>query len=586
MAHGLGAPLGRPCFGIVHARHSSASEPRGHGAWRWIECAMRDASDAVKIPPSLRAALLVATAVAFSLRAWDITGQVVMDDEWHAIHKLISAGYGGVFNTFGLADHSIPLTLFYKAMADTSGLTEGRMRALQIAFGTALVPIAAWVAWRATRDAAATALFAFLLSASPFLVYWSRYARPYAITLTLTVVCLAALWEWRAARSPRLAGWVVACAAFATWLHAISILFPATAWSFVFVEAMAAPAPLRGGAVRSALRLGLQMALAILVLLAVPLHHDLRSLLGKAGGDHANFATFDRMISIFWGGLPAAATAGACALSAAGAITLWRRNARMVAYLGFVALAPVAALTVVGAAWIQEGQTFARYVLPVQVILMLLASIGTTSLARLIYRPVPEGAAWLAASLFSAAYLLAVPTVGYVVALGPWFGHTDYHWDYRYRWNFAKRHDAAYSPPQFYLKLGRMPAGTAPIIEAPFSFAAPFNDLAYYATFHRQPETLGMLHDLCLEGPRQGEPPAHDPRFRFRKFIFLDDVQAVHSSGARYLLLLRDSVNGRPFREFPVCLEKLTRLYGKPVSVDSRVAVFDLEPGEPPPKLQ
>jgi hypothetical protein len=44
----------------------------------------------------------------------------------------------------------------------------------------------------------------------------------------------------------------------------------------------------------------------------------------------------------------------------------------------------------------------------------------------------------------------------------------------------------------------------APIIEAPFTHEAPFNVFAYYATFHRQPETMGMLHDLCLDGKRLG----------------------------------------------------------------------------------
>jgi hypothetical protein len=539
-----------------------------------------------RLPRALLIALVLAGAIAFWLRAWNLTEQVVMDDEWHAINKLLSAGYGGVFNTFGVADHSIPLTLLYKAMADTVGLAEGRMRAVQVAFGTALVPVAAWLAWRATRDAPAAALLAFLLAAAPFLVYWSRYARPYALTLTLTVICLGSMWRWRAERSRRLGRCVVATSALSTWLHPISLLFPVAAWLFLFTEAAVAPAQLRRKAMRSTLLLGLGMGLAILVLLAAPLNRDFRSLLGKAGGDYANLATLDRMISIFWGGLPPAGTALACALSACGAVAISRRDAPLAAYIAVVALVPVVTLTVLGASWIQEGQTFARYVLPVQVILLFLAAIGATVLVRCLAPRVADAAAWVAAMLLAAAYVLAMPTVGYVVRLGPWFGHTDYHWDYRYRWNFAKRHDPGHSPPRFYLELGRMAPGAVPIIEAPFSFAAPFNDLDYYATFHRQPETLGMIHDLCLDGPRLGEPPPRDPRFRFRKFVFLDDVEAVRRTGARFLLLLHDSVNGRSFHEFPSCLAKLEARYGAPIEQDDRLAVFDLQPGKAPPKLQ
>src|SRR5258706_5703122 len=92
------------------------------------------------------ATVTLATALAVWLRTYGITSQVVLDDEWHAIHKLMSASYVDITKTFGAADHSIPLTLLYKAMADTIGLAEGRMRVLQVACGIALVPVAALLA--------------------------------------------------------------------------------------------------------------------------------------------------------------------------------------------------------------------------------------------------------------------------------------------------------------------------------------------------------------------------------------------------------------------------------------------------------
>src|SRR6478736_942072 len=110
-------------------------------------------------PPRLfTASLVVATLVAFALRVYGLTGQVILDDEWHAIHKLSSASWWGIATSFGLVDHCIPLTLLYKAMAATTGLAEGRMRAPQVLCGVAVVPLAGWLAWRVTRDAPAAAL--------------------------------------------------------------------------------------------------------------------------------------------------------------------------------------------------------------------------------------------------------------------------------------------------------------------------------------------------------------------------------------------------------------------------------------------
>jgi hypothetical protein len=161
-----------------------------------------------------------------------------------------------------------------------------------------------------------------------------------------------------------------------------------------------------------------------------------------------------------------------------------------------------------------------------------------------------------------------------------------YHWDYRYRWMDYLRADRSYDPPAFYRELGRMVPGMVTIVEAPFEWEAPYDMLAYYATYHRQRELFGMLHDLCLERrPWIGEVP-HDRRFRFRLFVFLDDPVAVRATGARYLVLHLFMPHGKPFPEAGRCLAKLEVLYGPPMSKDDRVAVFDLRPGDPPPKLQ
>jgi hypothetical protein len=87
-----------------------------------------------------------------------------------------------------------------------------------------------------------------------------------------------------------------------------------------------------------------------------------------------------------------------------------------------------------------------------------------------------------------------------------------------------------------------------------------------------------MLHGLCMPGEKEGEPPPRDRRFRFRDFVFLDDVDGVRSSGARYLLLFREQVNARAFHEQHACIAALTRLYGAPARLDDRLAVWELRP--------
>jgi hypothetical protein len=531
-------------------------------------------------------AVMLATALAAWLRIHGLTGQVVIDDEWHAIHKLLSSSYEDIFTTFGWADHSIPLTLLYKAMAETIGLAEGRLRALQAASGIALVPVGAWLAWRAGRDAPAAALFAFLLCGAPFLVMWSRFARPYAVTLLLTTLCVAAIWRWREQRSLRMAAYAAATAALSAWLHPIAGIYAAIGCLFVFVEDAAAPAGVRPRPSWRSLGLGVAVALAMLAPLIAPLEHDSGALSAKAGGDQPNFETYERMLAIYWGGLPTPIVAVAAAVTAWGMVVQFRRDPRLAAYLVLLAVVPAAALTLSGALWVQSGQNFGRYLLPLQPLVLFFGSVGAMSLVRLLAGRRAEMAAWMAAATLSGAYLYATPAIVQVATLGPWYGHLDYHWDYRHRWNEHKRPHPHLDPPPFYRQLARMAPGSAPVVEAPFIFEAPFNPLAYFATYHRQPVILGMIHDLCLEGPRLGEPPPGDRRLRFRKFVFLSDASAVRRTGARYLLVHRLPVRGQAFDEGGRCIGKLAGLYGAPVEVDARLAVFDLRPGDPPPTLQ
>jgi hypothetical protein len=320
--------------------------------------------------------------------------------------------------------------------------------------------------------------------------------------------------------------------------------------------------------------------------LIAPLQHDRLSLSAKAGGDQPNLETFERLLAIYWGGVPTSVVAIASAVAAWGVVVMFRRDARLAAYLLLLGVVPAAALTLSGAMWVQSGQNFGRYVLPLQPLLLFFGSVGAMSLVRLLARRRAEMAAWAAAATLSVAYLYATPAIAQVATLGPWYGHLDYHWDYRHRWNEHKRGHPQFDPPAFYRRLARMAPGSAPIVEAPFIYEAPFNPLAHYATYHRQPVVLGMIHDLCLEGPRLGEPPPGDRRLRFRKFAFLSDASAVRRTGARYLLVHRGPLRGKLFDENGRCIDKLARLYGAPLEVDARLAVFDLKPGEPPPTLQ
>src|SRR5260221_5380021 len=94
-----------------------------------IECRMAG-SPVPEVRRSFVIAVAVATVLAVWLRSYGITSQVVIDDEWHAIHKLASSSYCGAFSSVGLGGPSISPALFFQANAGTAGAPAGRLRAV------------------------------------------------------------------------------------------------------------------------------------------------------------------------------------------------------------------------------------------------------------------------------------------------------------------------------------------------------------------------------------------------------------------------------------------------------------------------
>ena len=156
------------------------------------------------------------------LRLEQVATQVLIDDEWHAVHQFIARTPRDMFFDFGYADYSIPLGILDWYQAQAWGVSELTLRWPMIVCGLAtLVVLPLYVAARlGTPDGRR------LCAAdrhSPLLVIFTRMARPYAITLLLGWVAHGAYQRYhgrRAAQLPAGATYAVA-AALATWLHPV-----------------------------------------------------------------------------------------------------------------------------------------------------------------------------------------------------------------------------------------------------------------------------------------------------------------------------------------------------------------------------
>src|SRR6185503_19932243 len=125
------------------------------------------------------------------LRFAGLRSQIIIDDEWHALHKLMRADMLDIVTHLDYADYSIPLTVYFRWLYDTVGLTEWGMHLPMVLAGIALIVVGPLLA-RPWTTPAVRAAWAVLLALSPLLVYFSRTARPYALTALLATLALIA----------------------------------------------------------------------------------------------------------------------------------------------------------------------------------------------------------------------------------------------------------------------------------------------------------------------------------------------------------------------------------------------------------
>lgn len=583
--------------------------------------------------------LLAALALAAGVfvRAWQLDRQILLDDEWHAVNKLLRATDAHDIAThFGLADYSIPLTLFYRFLYQHGGLTDWGMRAPMLLAGIGLL-LAAPAFTRTLLPLATRVLWVALMAISPLLTYHTRTARPYAITTFLCFVAIFAFRRWwlaagnaqiesdsldldrqsRVARrrrspttSPRALSWrsissrfyfrfersrprgerrwgwallYLAATFLAGWLHLIALSFalaPFLYYGFVTLGDLAGAATRVAGwrRLRDLVVLGVATTLPLAAALLPPLINDAASLAAKTGTDTATLASFYRTLLICFGIASPWLLALAGVLAALGVRSLWRRERDLTRYLAFVVLVAVGAIAASKADWLQHQLNFARYMQPAVPFLLLALAEGTAFVLGVLpsLLRVPAAAAGLA------ALYLAGPMPGYLYSPNQFMGDAYFQFDY----------DPAYNPyltslphgpiPEFYRELGRRPPRSLTLIEMPWSLETNHDPQPLYQAVHRQNIKIALTTPQCGVSD-YGNWPESAAGMRLRRFVPLSALLRGETAGGDYLV-----VHFHPWPDpqappsfwpdLKLCLPQVEQHFGAPVYRDDEIEVFALSP--------
>jgi len=525
------------------------------------------------------------------LRLEQIAIQVLIDDEWHAVHQFITRMPRDMFLDFGYADYSIPLGILDWYQAQWWGVSELTLRWPMLVCGLAtLVVLPLYVAGPLGRPTAA--VFALLIAQSPLLVIFSRMARPYAITLLLGWIAHGAYQRYSpgehatghgTARGQVAAGATYAvAAALATWLHPVIGPFVAAPLLWGLVQVRDVPPADRRAALLRWLALAVATGALTAALVLPPLLAHPLSLAAKGGIDAPDAQT---LLGVWyaWFGTPATGVVLAClALAVLGFPQVWRAiPAARTGALGLLLTFLLVAAT--GPMWSHLPVTISRYLLPIVPLLLLAVAAGTVRLAERIAVP-PTGPRRALALL-----TMAVPVALLAVAspLAPLLRrpnaqtqHLVNYIDFRPDHNPYVPQFAAMPLSPFWADLAARPPGSVRIAAAPFYFESYDWDAPRWERLSTQTVVPGYLTGLCVDR-RAGEMP-RDPRYRFANAVHLADADDLAAKGIDFVAWQKPYLLDVAGHSAPIgadtasCEGVLREKFGAPAFEDSHIIVFSV----------
>lgn len=521
--------------------------------------------------------LLGIVLIGAFLRVFQVGGQLIIDDEWHALNAVQDHDYAWIFSHLGHADHSIPLALYYEFLSQSIGLSEIAMRLPLILAGIVAVVVLPrlFSRWLKPHE---WLLMTALLAISPILINYSRIARPYGMLALLVGACIPLAWNWWHNKNAAHGIAWACCAVFAAWLNPVTLAISTAPFLWFGISAIRLPA-----SGRSLLRLaimGLTIATGVALLLFLPVSNDWASLAVKSGVHRVSFHTIFVALGLFSGSGITIVVLIMLMGVVSGWLILRQRSPGFAWYLLTVAAAASVAVSLTGAEWIGQGIVFGRYLIGLLPLFLALAAIGLIAGCNKLaaFARIPDSSPFLVIAVL--LLFLSGPLPGSGAVPNQFMHHMNEQFDYNDERNPFR---AALEPvvvESFYEEIAQLhPEGGALLVETPWYLESNWNALPIYQATHGQHVAVAFVGGTCADR-LYGELGNDMKSLEFRHFVSLRSVLEGKTE-ASYLVFRTAPPKGA--REIPMdrqkCEESIKDAFGEPWRTAEGVMVFSL-PGD------
>lgn len=523
--------------------------------------------------------LITAIVCGAFLRFYQLSAQILVGDEWHAIKKALSSSYLDIITSFGVADHSIPITLYFKFLIDTVGLTEWAVKAPFLFFGV-LAVIVLPISIRCLFNRYTSNVFACLIALSPILILFTRLARPYIFTVFLGFIAVIHFYLWWETNDKKHAIVYVLCTMACGVLLLVHLPFILGPFLFCFIAVIIGESKKKFHLIRL-IKLGLVTTVLLLLFLAPPLINDISSLVQKSGrtaiGIKSIFDALEALAGMGGKGLLILILS----LAIYGGVQTGRSRHLFALYIIFISLLQIGVLILVKPWQSDRVDVLARYMMPLIPVILVFTAAGMEALSGWFHGVYKQ--------IFQVGF--GIPLLVFIFVTGPipkiYYRPNNTISILLYMNIFPYRHilDGNTFPlllrrvPKFYEELGKKPPGTLNIIEAPFNYSN-FH-ITLYQRVHRQNVIAGWAQSLCKMGEK--ELFEIDENIHLKSAVAVSDVEKIATRGVDFIVFHK-YVKGEirvPLRWYKhinisQCLEKYQNIFGDPFYEDEDIVVFKL----------
>lgn len=472
--------------------------------------------------------LILSVLAGTILRIWQLPRQIVLQDEWHAIAAAEKQSFGYIATHFQIADNCIPLSLFFKALLETTGLSEFGLRFLPFLFGLLLLillPLSA----RRLLPGKDYLLFAFLLALSPLLIYYTRFARPYIIAVFLSFTAVVYFYKWITEQQNKFLFVYITAGVTAVWFSLP--VFPVVTVPLVFFFFKAFQDKPAAASIKKIILAGLLFS-AGFGLWFIPALPSLKNITGKMQTGSISWKTVSVSLQLFTGSGQIAFALIFLLLFAAGMAEIAKRKPDFFWLILTIFFVHSLSLFIIKPLMIEAPIVLARYSIGLLPFWLMVIAAGIGKAGRMLRRTVvPKAVANGICIIFFAGYFLTGPVPPVFFIKNNFTNHPHYNWDPALP--VLKAEEALQSQfPDFYSIL-KNADGTECVIESPYPFSAWYH---LYQRYHQRRVKIGHMPESLVAGATR----IQDERIQFHLFVNIFNPRAVKKTGASFIIVHKD----------------------------------------------